>query len=64
MDNMMAQGIFKSETEMSDGDERKHSFRYKFTDITFDKECYTRDKFQTVEYVLNNMKINMNEEDF
>ena len=35
MDYMMAQGIFQSETEMSDGDERKHSFRYKLTDITF-----------------------------
>ena len=57
MDYMMAQGIFQSETEMSDEEERKHSFRYKLTDITFDKECYTRDKFQTVEYVLNNMKI-------
>ena len=27
MDSMMAQGIFQSETEMSDGDERKRSFR-------------------------------------
>ena len=48
MDSIMAQGIFQSETEMSDGDERKHSFRHKLTEITFDKECYTRDKFQTV----------------
>ena len=64
MDSMMAQGIFQSETETSEMDERKHSLRYKFTDITFDKECYSRSKFQTVEYVLNNMKINMNEEEF
>ena len=33
MDSMMAQGIFQSETEMSEMDERKHSFRYKFTDF-------------------------------
>ena len=64
MDSIMAQGIFQSENEMSEGDERKHSFRHKLTEITFDKECYTRDKFQTVEHVLNNMKINTNEEEF
>ena len=64
MDSMMAQGIFQSETEMSEMDERKHSFHHKFTAITFDKECYTRNKFQAVEYMLNNMKINTNEEEF
>ena len=64
MDNIMAQGIFQSETEMSDGDERKRSFRHRLTEITFDKECYARDKFQTVEHVLNNMEINTNEEEF
>ena len=56
MDSMMAQGIFQSETEMSEMEERKHSFHYKFTAITFDKECYTKNKFQAVEYIINNME--------
>ena len=64
MDSIMAQGIFQSEKEMSQMEENKHSIFYKFSEITFDKDCFTKRKLQATEDVLNAMEINTNEEEF
>ena len=64
MDSIMAQGIFLSEKEMSQMEERKHSIFYKFSDITFEEKVSAKSKMQATEDVLNNMEINNNEEEF
>ena len=64
MDNIMAQGIFQSEKEMSQMEENKHSIFYKFSEITFDKDCFTKSKLQATKDVLNAMEINTNEIEF
>ena len=64
MDSIMAQGVFQSEKEMSQMEGRKHSIFYKFPEITFDKNCFTKSKLQATEDVLNSMEINTNEEEF
>jgi len=64
MDNIMAQGIFQSEKEMTLMEENKHSILYKFPVFTFDKDCFTKSKLQATKDVLNVMEINTNEEEF
>ena len=64
MDNIMAQGIFESEKEMSQMEENKHSIFYKFSEITFDKDCFTKSKLQATKDVLNAMEIYTNEQEF
>ena len=64
MDSIIARGVFQSEKEMSQMEGRKHSIFYKFPEITFDKNCFTKSKLQATEDVLNSMEINSNEEEF
>ena len=64
MDSIMAQGIFQSEKEMTQMEERKHSIFHKFTTITFEENCSIKRKLQAMDDVLNNMEINNNEEEF
>ena len=60
---IMAQGIFLSEKEMSQMEERKHSIFYKFSDITFEEKVSMKRKMQATEDALNNMETNNNEEE-
>ena len=73
MDSIMAQSVFLSEKMMSQMEERKHSIFYKFSVITFDKDClrgktiqvcFTQSKLQATEDVLNSMEFNNDEEEF
>ena len=61
MENILAQGIFLSEQEMTEMEESENSIYAKFTYITFEEKDSTKSKMQTVEDVLKDMEINENE---
>ena len=64
MENILAHGIFCSETEMTEMKCRKHSLYHNFSNITFEEKDRNNSKMQTIEDVLKNMEINDNEEEF
>ena len=64
MENILAHGIFRSETEMTEMKCRKHSLYHNFSNLTFEEKDRNNSKMQTIEDVLKNMEINDNEEEF
>ena len=64
MESILAQGIFLSEKEMSQMEDRKFSLYNRSTNITFEEKDSIKSKLQAVEDVLNEMEINNNEEEF
>ena len=64
MENILAHGIFRSETEMTEMKCRNHSLCHNFSNITFEEKDRNNSKMQTIDDVLKNMEINDNEEEF
>ena len=64
MENILAQGIFLSEKEISQMEDRRFSLLIRFTNITFEGKDSIKSKMQAVEDVLKDMEINNIEEEF
>ena len=56
MDSIMAQGIFLSEKEISQIEERKHSIFYKFSNITFDEKESRKSKIKKISILLSMLR--------